>query len=147
VMQKARITGVVVTGTDGKRSLYTLSPSPGCKDTFTQQNKYIDPRYGACLVNAPMLPETDRDRQEDNLVLLMDRSSTLKLDNRYNVAGGNLELRLRKGGKDQLVDYWEHLNPSRPRFFMLEWAGWRPNDHEFKGSAPGRIEFVLRNLK
>lgn len=51
--------------------------------------------------------------QGEALILLTDHATTLHEGNTL-WAGGNFEVRARRGGEDKLVDYWERLHYERP---------------------------------
>jgi hypothetical protein len=58
-----------------------------------------------------------------------------------------LELRLRSGPRDELVDLWE--NPLRKQVvspWLVTWGGFLTSDKFEQKSTPATVDFVLKNL-
>lgn len=133
----------------GRGATLNISPADGCRSALTtwqsQGAKPFDPVVKRCVV-ATKWPRGSIPERETAMVLARDRHASLKRDGSI-WSGGNLELRLRKGGVERLVDYWEALHSTRPIFPLL--VGWKGYVMKTlpKARGPGTVAFVMRNLQ
>lgn len=80
----------------------------------------------------------------DAVVLLTGHATTLR-DGNTVWAGGNLELRLRRGGSDQLVDYWEDLHYEQPVSpLLITPAGYVSRSQHGAARKLNTAEFLMR---
>lgn len=101
----------------GRREVYRWRDTPDCRAiadaTRTAARFRAPPSYErkACVT----LETVEDAPTPDAVILLRDNQTTLRRHGGIHHLGGTLELRLRRDGREVLVDYWEAPYVKRPR--------------------------------
>lgn len=101
----------------GRREIYRWSDTPECRaiaEATRTAARYRAPpsdERKACVT----LGTVEGAAAPDAVILLRDHQTTLRRRGGIHHMGGALELRLRRDGRDVLVDYWEAPYVQRPR--------------------------------
>lgn len=107
----------------GERVIYRWIDSPQCAETAEATRAAANPlRTPDTRLRKACMSET-RVRLEgtppDAVILLKDGQTTLRRQGGIHHMGGTLELRVRRDGRELLVDYWEAPYVKRPTSAVL----------------------------